>query len=581
MIYKLVQNRKNWLKLSWPIGHSIEQPILTVLEGLAELPGVSWVNAPRGCVMEIPRTACARDGAVDDRGRPIVHPFDRLLFESREIEDQFFDLSTKWHHRDFSLDGSGLFRWQREAALKAADSGGLFLADAMGLGKTRSAITAVQLANATSTGPCMIIAPGFTVEVWRSELLAMGAIQDPAELCVLSTRNPDAIKIHNGVQWIFLHYDIAKDHVRRFHVQPPRPASCIVDEVHWVKRPQAARTKAVQTLAGLAKFVLCLTGTPMDNRVAELWVPLSLTTGPKTWGSYGAFRRRYAGADNFGHGLVDQEPTHVEELRARMASFYLRRTVKDIPGNTLPSLTRQRLSIPLSDAAREQHDGILSRYSVEELLQALLHNRAGEETFAVLSELRKLTSKAKIKTTVQHIQSLLDQGESVVCFAWQRSTVERIYRSIQGIDRCYFVNITGAVPQAVRDYQIRMTQAASQSCLVATYGTLREGVTLTRARSIVIHDLDWKPSTILQAEARVHRIGQRFPCVAYWMTCENSIDTIFAKLLMLKAEHIERTLDIDAPAAAMDELDIEPLAKKGSFNPIEWARIELDRWAHS
>jgi SNF2 family DNA or RNA helicase len=123
---------------------------------------------------------------------------------------------------------------------------------------------------------------------------------------------------------------------------------------------------------------------------------------------------------------------------------------------------------------------------------------------------------------------------------------------------------------SVRDFQ------ENGGLLVATYGALAEGVTLTAARAIVLHDLDWKMSTILQAEARIHRLGQTRGCMSTWMIAEDSIDVILARALLRKAEVIEQTLGIDAPAKAVDELELSTIA--GYTEMEAWARDVLERW---
>jgi SNF2 family DNA or RNA helicase len=89
--------------------------------------------------------------------------------------------------------------------------------------------------------------------------------------------------------------------------------------------------------------------------------------------------------------------------------------------------------------------------------------------------------------------------------------------------------------------------------IVATYGSLGMGVTLTRARAAVLHDMPWTFAAALQAEKRVHRIGSKQSVHTYWMLAEESVDTLVARVLLAKAARIAETLDVgDAAKAATD-----------------------------
>ena len=316
---------------------------------------------------------------------------------------------------------------------------------------------------------------------------------------------------------------------------------------------------------------MLLTGTPIDNRPAELWQLLTVLCGKGSFGTYYSFRRRYCGAVVGSFGLEDRAPSNVDELRERIGSLYLRRTANDIDASIMPALSRQRIEMSLSEKDREKHDTLVHSVPLDELLNAVLEGRAGKSTFDILMRLRKVTSAAKRKTTIAHVQDLLEQGESVVVFAWQKSTAAALAKKLSRLPP-----ITGDMPQKQRDFWIECFQTGNEpEALVATYGALAEGVTLTRAARVVLHDLDYKTSTILQAERRVARIGQTRPCVASWVVADNSIDTIFARLLVSKVGAIQKTLGIDEPAEAVEGVGLREVSRE--FEAAEWAREALGK----
>lgn len=115
---------------------------------------------------------------------------------------------------------------------------------------------------------------------------------------------------------------------------------------------------------------------------------------------------------------------------------------------------------------------------------------------------------------------------------------------------------------AVQAWQdARVTGAPS--VLISTLDALKEGVTLTRARHVVLHDLSWVPTDVLQAEARVHRIGQHVPCTSTWVALEGGIDPIILRAFAQKAHAQKETLGFGATRAALQELGVTPADDDG------------------
>ena len=100
----------------------------------------------------------------------------------------------------------------------------------------------------------------------------------------------------------------------------------------------------------------------------------------------------------------------------------------------------------------------------------------------------------------------------------------------------------------------------SGGALIATLDSLKEGVTLHKARLVVMHDLHWVPSNVLQAEKRVHRIGQHRPVISTWVTVTDSIDTLLSRALIRKSQAMQDTLGIAAAVNMVDELNLHDVA---------------------
>lgn len=553
--YRLAFPRRGWAELRWPVDHPLRPKLQDKLHELALISGVRYESG--WSIVELPETTWPINELSAFLGSlglkpPALEPADR---------------------QDQKSSRRALRSWQLAGVDYALRYGrGLLLADVMGLGKTSTAIMACESFAGDSDAPRVVVGPRFVRDVWRDELLATGAIEDESQFCGLSTRDFNDESFRSDARWYFVHYEVVNAWSTRIASwKRGKPITAVIDEAHWIKNPNAQRSKGAFTAIGGARFRLLLTGTPLDNAVEELWYPLTVLTGSRTWGTYSGFRRRYAGALANAYGLKDGIPTHQEELRARIAPYYLRRTLEDV-GAELPPLQRQKLTVELDVAAAAEHHAIASRHDVSELVNAIIDGRSGRDAFEVIDKLRKITSLAKRRSTIEYVKNLLEQGESVVVFTWQKKMADAIAKASTDP----FI-VHGDIPNNVREARVREFQTRG-GLLIATGDALKEGVTLHRARIVVQHDLDWKTSSWLQKEARIHRLGQTKGCISILVVAENTIDTILARCLLQKAELIEQTLEISAASRAADELD---LSRTAGYQDIRgWARDVLDRWRH-
>ena len=445
--------------------------------------------------------------------------------------------------------------------------GGGLLADDMGLGKTRQACVAAENLRPIQ-GCVVIVGPLFTRDVWRRELLATGAIGTESDFCALETRNFDHKSFRKGCPYYFLHYDIVSAWWSKLYQL--RPTVGIADEVHWARNGRAARSKGVAVLLGTCAHRFLLTGTPMENRPSDLWHLLALATGASTWGSPLAFRKRYCGATYNGFGWQDGEPTHTAELRARMESTVLRRTADDT-SLSLPPITRHVQTCEISAQALADHRKLLPPAEILSLVRAIAAGSV-QEVLPQLSKVWQSTSKLKLPTTVDTVENALAQGESVLVFVWQRETAHTLAGRLSSS-----VTITGDLAQRDRDAIVADFQAGTKPvALIATYGALREGVTLHRARIVVHHDLHWLLTALLQAEARIYRIGQTRACESIWMIAAGTIDALLAPLLMRKAEAMSAVLGQTKGEDSLHELAL--LEAAGSLSVDQQLSEALDAW---
>lgn len=544
--------------------HTVKLSAPNVLDELAEIPGVvvRLHEDDARALVEVPWTA-AMLAAVHDALGPGAGP------HMVSVPPAFSDVELT-HLRPYQRAAVAFFTLPRPGGI---------LADAMGLGKTRTAaFAAARTAHMLRRLP-LIVAPKYLRTSWEAELRRVSLLGD-GDFIVFEGRTPDGAVleradrahtryVRDGVlSWGFIHYDIAEAWsgvlYRRF-------GACIIDEGHIVKNPRARRTKAVHALALSMPWRLVLTGTPMPNRPQELWSPLTLACGARTWGSVFDFRRRYCGATPGDYGWVDTGPTHVDELHERLSACYLRRTPTS-EGVTLPALTRMQHLVDIDDAAvLRKIDEELVGVDLAMLGRMLRAGAIGTEYLRILARVRRHTTRAKLPATVDLVLERVesDSTRNVVVFAHERATVATIARTLraEGVARLGVApstfEVTGdldadARARVVDDFQAQPGGAV----LVATYGSLSVGVSLTSADTVVLHDLDWVPATLLQAEARIHRVSQTRPCFAYWVVARDGVDPLIADALVEKARNIAETLEDGDAAHASAQAGLDTLTDR-------------------
>jgi SWI/SNF-related matrix-associated actin-dependent regulator 1 of chromatin subfamily A len=501
------------------------------------------------------------------------------LPEVREIFDEYGFCNVPDAQREgklvaesgYWLPQGTLFPHQISGIKFLLQHGGGLLGDQPGLGKTRVAIVAAETLGGSK--PRIVIGPKFTRSAWTSELIATGAVRDASEIVYLEGRDITQSKTwRRDARWYFIHFDVAEAWANRLlqlHAQV-----VIVDEAHYVRTPSAKRTKGTSAIVLPIQHRIVLTGTPLANKPQDLWQLLTLVHGAYSWGSHLAFRQRYMGAINTGYGWQDSDPTHADELRERLSTCYLARTITSA-GVQLPSRTRQPVQVDLTEEERKSISfDALDERARREIVEALATGRVGKQAFKLMHELRKHTTRAKISATVDLVDSLLSQGEAVVVFANERATTRAIAGKLT--ERAFVIN--GDDEQTTRDITLAAwrshVRTVGPAALVATYGSLGVGVTLTEARYLVLHDLDWVPSTILQAEARVHRISQTRPVTIYWMTAQDSIDSLFARVLLRKAEYLDTILRDDDARDAFHEANLTKVLPSFEEEVAEY----VDEW---
>lgn len=538
---------------------ALSKSAMSILDDLSDVPGVQTVSV-RGVTH-----ATLQDVRIVLHASALQTPPMLMLRDAFELElptpssdtSEPALVSTLRTLRTYQQDGA---RWLLQ------QQGGV-LGDEMGLGKTTTAIVAAETfrQHHNPRAPVLIIGPRFTRDVWRRELQSVLG-ETPFFAC--EGRKPTQAQETelSWARWIFVHYEIL-DGWRAALTHPMfgrRPCVSIFDEAHWLQNPRAKRTKSALAVGPLAAMRIVLSGTPIANRVTDLWPLLTLARGVGSFGmSPFAFAHRYTVHEHTGYGWASFGTRRMAELHTRLDGVYLRRTLTEV-GAEIPPLTREQYVIqPEATIPRRlrRWTGSDPAAALHRIRDALAQGAIGGDTLEALTEWRKWTSETKLPATVHMTASLLREAEHVVVFVWQRETAELLAQSVRDCveDSTAAVHVVhGGIAQEFRDATVQEFQTSSAPmAIVATIDSLKEGVTLHRARRVILHDLHWVPAVLLQAEARINRLGQTRPCVSTWMIVEQSVDQVIADHLANKAATITAALGDTRAEDAFDDVGLQ------------------------
>ncbi|WP_155890637.1 DEAD/DEAH box helicase [Desulfuromonas sp. TF] len=430
---------------------------------------------------------------------------------------------------------------------------GGILADDMGLGKTVQALA--YLLSEKEAGrlenPALVVAPTSVLGNWRRE-----AARFAPDLKVLVLHGPDraghfeTLACYDLIitSYALLHRDAAVLRRHLFH-------SVILDEAQAIKN---ARSKGAQT-ACLLRAVnrLCLTGTPLENHLGELWSLFHFLM-PGFLGHESDFNHLFRQPIEK-RGDVQRQ----QELTRRIAPFILRRDKGQV-ATELPPKTDISQSVELAGPQRRLYETIraamaekvgtllrqkgLARSHIE-VLDALLKLRQAccDPRLVKLESARKVRQSAKLELLLEMLEELLEEGRRILLFSQFTSMLALIEEELQ-IRRLKYVKLTGQTRK--RDEVIAAFQNGEAPLFLISLKAGGVGLNLTAADTVIHYDPWWNPAVERQATDRAHRIGQDKPVFVYKLV---AADTVEEKILQLQERKQALADDIYRKAGAGEE----------------------------
>lgn len=406
-----------------------------------------------------------------------------------------------------------------------------FLADEQGLGKTVEALAAIEAASAY---PAAIVCPASLKLNWEREA---GKWLPHRESRVLAGRSAPV----PAGEIVILSYEMVEHHRETLARLGLRALA--LDESHYVKNPNARRTRAVRKLADAVDpdgLRLALSGTPVLNHAGELVSQLRILDQLGSFGSGAEFKRRFAQGDR-----------SLERLHWHLRGHcFMRRLKRDVLPQ-LPAKRRVIVPVPLSNgssyrlAERDFVAWLGSQPGDLAELEAKEARALRAQQLAQLSSLQRLAAEGKLAAAVEWIRDFLASGEPLVVFARHVAVQEALLERFPDA-----LHLIGRDTAELREESVgRFQQEDGPQLIICSIGVAGQGVTLTRASNVCFVELEWTPALHDQAEDRVHRIGQERDAVTAWyLIAAGTVDEVVAATIDDKRLHVSAVTEGRATA---------------------------------
>ncbi len=501
-----------------PIGDGVYAALTRSLkQKLLDLAAVAEVDKHGSKVPQI--AAAWLDDVLDGTGLEAGADFRQAIDRLRAAQNILPKLpkSLQAELRPYQEEG---YQWAMRLA--AAGMGGC-LADDMGLGKTLQAL-AVMLERAKG-GATLVVAPTSVCGNWLAEALRFAPSLNARIYSEASDSEREQLIDQAGPQDVLIvSYTLLQLAQERFAGRSWH--TVVADEAQAIKNAATKRSQAVFELP--ADFRLALSGTPVENRLAELWSIMRFAN-PGLLGSSGRFNERFAGPIERNR---DRDAQHV--LKRLIGPFVLRRTKAQVLQD-LPPRTELILSVA-PESAEAAHYEALRRQAIDEV--GTLDAQAGQARFNILAQLTKLRRAAcdprlvspefgivgaKVQAFAELAAELTANGHKTLVFS-QFVDFLQILRAPLDAAGISYQYLDGATPAAERSKRVAAFQAGDSDLFLISLKAGGFGLNLTAADYVVITDPWWNPAAEDQAMGRAHRIGQLRPVTVYRLVSKGSIE---------------------------------------------------------
>jgi superfamily II DNA or RNA helicase len=453
-----------------------------------------------------------------------------------------------------------LLPYQLDGVAFAAGAGRAVLADDMGLGKTIQGIGVAELlSRQAEIRRVLVVCPASLKSQWRSEIQRFSG---RACQVVLGNGEERVQQYEANKFFTICNYEqVLRDHSTVDRI----PWDLIIlDEGQRIKNWESKTAQLIKSLR--SPFALVLSGTPLENRLEELYSVMTFIDDRHLGPAYRFLHR---------HRIVDERGRvsgyhNLDDLRERLKPVLLRRTrgqvMQELPERTTEIVrirpTEEQLIMSDEYVKRAAQIAAKKYISEMDLLRIqkylLMARMACDSTFLVNKEAPGYSSK--LERLAELLQQLKDAGDRKIVLFSEWTTMLNLIEPLMDDIGIHFVRLDGSVPQKKRQQLVHQFQNDENCDAIIMSSAGNTGLNLQAANTVINVELPWNPAILEQRIGRAHRMGQQRPVQVYLMVTEETIEERLLSTLSAKHDLAMAALDVDSDVSqvqlqsGMDEL---------------------------
>lgn len=471
--------------------------------------------------------------------------FTDMIEKMKEIREESYTVpdGLRAELRPYQLDG---MRWL--CALRDNGFGGL-LADDMGLGKTIQVIA--MLGNWKERKRTLIVAPASLVYNWAQEMDKFLPSLSHSIVVGLPEVRKQIIESAGEDEVLITSYQLLQ---RDIELYQDMHFSCqIIDEAQNIKNANTLTSKATKLIQ--ADFKVALTGTPIENRLSELWSIFDYLM-PGFFHGYENFRKR------FELPIMQQGDEESErQLTAMISPFVLRRLKKDVLKD-LPDKIEEIYYANMEGEQKALYDAEVQKIKL--LLETSTEQEFKENKLVIIAELSKLrmlccnpslvydkykAGFAKTEMCMELVKNAVEGGHKVLLFSQFTSMLAEIEKAFKNEGLNYYL-LEGSTPKQKRAMLVQQFQKDDVPVFLISLKAGGTGLNLTAADVVIHYDPWWNTAVENQASDRAHRIGQKNVVSVYKLIMKDTIEERIIELQKEKNDLANRILSGEGMSSA-------------------------------
>ena len=444
-----------------------------------------------------------------NKSYPLPSPYDKIL-------------------RDYQKEGVQWLSMMRDSGFNG------ILADDMGLGKTLQVIALLD--SKVSGKTSIVICPASLIYNWEDEIHRFSKTLKCKCICGNVKQRAQGIASYSQYDVLLTSYDYIRRDIELYEAMTFYYV--ILDEAQYIKNQKTRNALCVKKLK--AEHKLALTGTPIENSLAELWSIFDFLM-PDYLFNYHYFQAHYE------NEIVKNHNEEVQQkLKKLVAPFVLRRNKKEVL-RELPDKIEQNYIIDFSEEENKLYVAHLAQVNRELSQMVNMQSTDKITILAMLTKLRQLCCEprlvfenihepsSKLKACIHLIQTLKENKQKVLLFSSFTSMLELIADELYKEGISYYI-LTGATNKEERRELVERFQNDSTTVFLISLKAGGTGLNLTSAEAVIHYDPWWNQSAQNQATDRAYRIGQRKKVQVFKLVMKNSIEEKIQKLQLMKKE---------------------------------------------